>query len=138
MQDTLQRIPTDPNSKRHDWVFISAHHQNSRSDRYESQIPNDIENHHRLRICPIALPFLELLRRSFPHNHRRLSHRSAATSTAQKPRRFPQSLSPHGSPFSVDRLTVPGTCSAIASLIIISAQKQRCRIDSVGGKMARQ
>lgn len=97
VQHTLQRVTDDPQPQRHVRLLIPADDQHTRRHSHEREVPYDVENDYGLGVRPVTLALLELLRRSLPHQHRRLPHHPAAARSPQETRGVPEALPAHGS-----------------------------------------
>ena len=81
--------------------LIAAKEEDSSSHNNKGEIPKHIEDHHGLRVGPVALALLELLRRGLPNHHRRLMHHAAATGLVEEPRGLAEALALHESAIGV-------------------------------------
>lgn len=112
VKPALNTVTNHPNSQRHIGPFVAAEDQNSDADRHKGEIPENVEEHHGLRIRPIALPLFQLLRCGFSDHHRRLSHHPPASSVAEEPRCLSEALAPSGSLNSVLSVDARGSRDA--------------------------
>ena len=94
VKKALESVSDNPQPQRHRRGLEVAQDQNRRRDDDECEVPNHVEHHYRLRVRPVALPLLQLLRRGLPHEHGRFPHQPPAAGTPQESRGAAQALSP--------------------------------------------
>lgn len=88
MQQALKRVHSNPQPQGHLGPLVPAQRDDAKSDADERQVPEDVEGHDGLRVCPVALARLQLLGGVLADLHRRLAeHHAPAAGPAQEPRR---------------------------------------------------
>ena len=128
VKHALHSVPYNPQPQRHSRRFVPAQYHHRRRRHHEREVPNDVQDHHRLRIRPIALPLLQLLRRRLTDHHRRLAHHPPAARLPEEPRRLAEALPPYESAAGIEFFG-----GAAAARI----PEKRRRIDDVLGRTRR-
>ena len=139
MEEALDGVAEDPEPEGHARGLIAAKEEDSSSHNNKGEIPEHVEDHHGLRVGPIALALLELLRRGLPNHHRRLAHHAAAAGLAEEPRGLAEALALHESAAGVGVVWANVSVRIVAGVARggVVVQKRR-RVDDVGGGTARR